>query len=88
MATRYNSDSCGALIENYNVVPGSSFGALEPFTELKKVYDDFDCNTRVCTYFRDKYGATGGGNYGTLPVRWRYSWDVFGCEPIAASELL
>lgn len=66
-------NSCGALVEAYGIIPGSTWNNAP--TTVQAIYNAGQCNKYICFFFRTKYGATSATNLGTLPQQWHASWN-------------
>ncbi|GIL56720.1 hypothetical protein Vafri_12038 [Volvox africanus] len=67
------------------MVFAQDWGLAARYTEVLDLYNAADCDRKLCTYFQDKYGAEGPGNWGSLPDNLQYGWIDMGCSNIIAS---
>ncbi|GIL59374.1 hypothetical protein Vafri_14249 [Volvox africanus] len=81
-ATFFNSASCGAMLEVYGVVPGSSWGQLANAAGLQTIFTNANCNIRACTYYQTKYGTINSTSWGSLPTSLQTSWTKYGCNSV------
>ena len=65
--------SCGAVVESYGILPGSSWGSAPP--EARDVYTASGCDAKVCQHWRATHGVVPAVSWGTLPLALRRSWD-------------
>ncbi|EFJ39733.1 hypothetical protein VOLCADRAFT_108518, partial [Volvox carteri f. nagariensis] len=72
-AQQLDATGCGALVDEYGIEPGYSLGSMHPDKQL--VYTDSDCESKVCDYWRSKYGVVPYVTYGTMPQPLQHSWD-------------
>ncbi|KAG2493024.1 hypothetical protein HYH03_008687 [Edaphochlamys debaryana] len=68
-----DSSECGALVEIYGIVPGSSWGSAG--ANVQGLYTASLCDTRVCTYWRTKYSVVPFLKWGSLPRTLQNSWE-------------
>ncbi|GIM16691.1 hypothetical protein Vretimale_19291, partial [Volvox reticuliferus] len=73
---------CGALYEAYGMTYKQDWGLASSYTEVQTMYTSADCDTKLCTYFRHKYNATGPGKWGTLPTAVQPGWTAANCTSI------
>ncbi|GIM16684.1 hypothetical protein Vretimale_19291, partial [Volvox reticuliferus] len=81
-ASLIHSGVCGALYEAYGMTYKQDWGLASSYTEVQTMYTSADCDTKLCTYFRHKYNATGPGKWGTLPTAVQPGWTAANCTSI------
>lgn len=83
--TLFDAPTCGALIEAYQMIPNFSWGQNR-YAEVQRVYEDAKCNVKLCTYYRDKYGAVSSSSWGSLPSSFQISWNSYDCTTVVNRE--
>ena len=68
-----DSDTCGALMGTYSIVPYSSWGTA-PFA-IQKTWNESDCNHQICEYMQKTFTVVPHLSWGSLPVRLQKVWD-------------
>ncbi|KAG2493017.1 hypothetical protein HYH03_008680 [Edaphochlamys debaryana] len=64
---------CGALVDAYNVVPGSSYGSLT--SPMRQLYDSSDCDSLICQYWTAKHHMVPTVSWGSLPASLKPAWS-------------
>ncbi|KAG2493025.1 hypothetical protein HYH03_008688 [Edaphochlamys debaryana] len=68
-----DSSECGALVETYGIVPGSSWGSAG--ANVQGLYTASLCDTRVCAYWRTKYSVVPFLEWGSFPQALQNAWS-------------
>lgn len=84
-ATLFDAPTCGALIEAYQMIPNYSWGQ-NGYAEVQFVYEAANCNVKLCTYYRDKYGTVDSSSWGSLPSAFQISWTSYDCTTVVQRE--
>ncbi len=71
---QFNANACGAIMEQFSLVPYSSWGSTP--VNLQQIWDASDCNHKVCQYMKDKYGVVPHQSWGSLPGNLQQVWDT------------
>ncbi|KAG2493018.1 hypothetical protein HYH03_008681 [Edaphochlamys debaryana] len=73
LAGLLDSSECGALVETYGIVPGSSWGSAG--ANVQGLYTASFCNRSVCAYWRTKYSVVPFLGWGSLPHALQNAWN-------------
>jgi len=69
-----NSHQCGVWMEQYSVAPYRSFGSAPAW--VQEIWNDSDCNHKVCRYMKYTYGVIPYHSWGSLPADLQMVWDT------------
>ncbi|KAG2493021.1 hypothetical protein HYH03_008684 [Edaphochlamys debaryana] len=73
LAGLLDSSECGALVEIYGIVPGSSWGTAG--ANVQSLYTASLCDKQVCAYWRREYSVVPFLDWGTLPKSQQGAWE-------------
>src|SRR5476649_560375 len=69
-----DSDTCGALMGTYAIVPYSSWGTAP--LAIQRTWEESDCNHRICEYMQRTFNVIPHLSWGSLPARLQRVWDT------------
>ncbi|GLC48061.1 hypothetical protein PLESTB_000054600 [Pleodorina starrii] len=70
------------MLEAYGIVPGTSYGKMDPYQDLKALFEAFDCGTKLCQWYRTRYYAVNSNLLGLMPTELRPSWMAYKCDSV------
>jgi hypothetical protein len=65
---------CGAFMEQYSIQPYRNWGSMP--ARMQQIWDDSDCNHKICRYMQVKYNVIPHLSWGSLPRYLQRVWDT------------